>query len=155
MILKGDSIIFENYYGIADMSTGERISEKTRFNIASISKQFTVVGALRLVDEGTLSLDTPIAPYFPQYTATFWNDIKLWHLMSHTSGLPDTRDRSNRNACVYANDAISMSYFPNVTALCFNPGECYDYKNPTFIHESVCEGSTGHIHRKNRKEIRL
>lgn len=53
--------------------------------------------------------------------------------MSHTSGLPDTRDRSNRNACVYANDAISMSYFPNVTALRFTPGECYDYKNPTFI----------------------
>ena len=133
MILKGDSVIFENYYGIADMTTGEPICEKTRFNIASISKQFTVVGALRLVDEGKLALDTPIAPYFPQYKASFWNDIKLWHLMSHTSGLPDTRDRSNRNACVYANDAISMSYFPNVTALRFTPGEYYDYKNPTFI----------------------
>ena len=76
MILKEDSVIFENYYGIADMTTGERISEKTRFNIASISKQFTVVGALRLVDEGKITLDTPIAPYFPKYIAPFWDKIK-------------------------------------------------------------------------------
>lgn len=133
MILKDDSVIMENYYGIADMTTGEQISEQTRFNIASISKQFTVVGALRLVEQGKIALDSPIAPFFPQYNALFWNDIKLWHLMSHTSGLPDSRDRSNREACVYANDAISMSYFPKVSQLLFTPGTHYDYKNPTFI----------------------
>lgn len=133
MILKGDSILVEKYYGIADMSTKEPISELTRFNIASISKQFTVIGALRLVEQGKLSLNSRIAQFFPQYTASFWEDIELWHLMSHTSGLPDSRDRSNRNACVYANDSISKKYFPTISELLFIPGSFYDYKNPTFL----------------------
>lgn len=133
MIIKNDSILFENYYGIANITTGEPISELTRFNIASISKQFTVVGALRLVEQGKLSLKEPISKWFPQYTEPLWNGIELWHLMSHTSGLPDSRDRSDRNACVYANDSISMSYFPSVKNLLFTPGEFYDYKNPTFL----------------------
>lgn len=133
MIIKNDSVLFENYYGIANMETGEQISESTQFNIASISKQFTVVGALRLVEQGKLSLNEPISKWFPQYTEPFWNEIELWHLMSHTSGLPDSRDRSNRNACVYADDSVSMSYFPSVKNLRFTPGEYYDYKNPTFL----------------------
>lgn len=133
MILKGDSVLMERYYGVADMETMEPISPLTRFNIASVSKQFTVVGALRLVEQGKISLNDTLSSYFQQYTAPFWNDIKLWHLMSHTSGLPDSRDRSDRKACVFANDSISMSYFPSVKELRFNPGTAYDYKNPTFL----------------------
>lgn len=133
MILKGDSVIMEKYYGVADMETMEPISVLTRFNIASISKQFTVVGALRLVNEGKIALNDSLAHYFPQYTEPFWKQLQIWHLMSHTSGLPDSRDRSDRNACVFANDSISMSYFPLVKDLRFNPGSAYDYKNPTFL----------------------
>lgn len=133
MILKGDSVIMEKYYGVADMETMEPISVLTRFNIASISKQFTVVGALRLVNEGKIALNDSLAHYFPQYTEPFWKQLQIWHLMSHTSGLPDSRDRSDRNACVFANDSISMSYFPFVKELRFNPGSAYDYKNPTFL----------------------
>lgn len=133
MILKGDSIIMENYYGIADMKTGEPITSKTRFNIASISKQFTVVGALKLVAQGKISLNDNLSHFFPEYPQPFWSKIKLWHLMSHTSGLPDDRDRRNRNACVFANDSVSISYFPYIKKLRFSPGKFYDYKNPTFL----------------------
>ena len=133
MILKGDSVIMEKYYGVADMETKEPISMLTRFNIASVSKQFTVVGALRLVNEGKIALNDSLANYFPQYTEPFWKQLQVWHLMSHTSGLPDSRDRRDRNACVYANDSISMSYFPSVKELLFQPGSAYDYKNPTFL----------------------
>lgn len=133
MILKGDSVVMEKYYGVADMATKEPISVLTRFNIASVSKQFTVVGALRLVNEGKITLNDTLASHFPQYTESFWKQLQIWHLMSHTSGLPDSRDRSNREACVYANDSISMSYFPKVKELRFSPGSAYDYKNPTFL----------------------
>lgn len=133
MILKGDSVVMEKYYGVADMETKEPISVLTRFNIASVSKQFTVVGALRLVNEGKITLNDTLSSYFPQYTEPIWTQLQIWHLMSHTSGLPDSRDRSDRNACVYANDSISMGYFPLVKELRFNPGSAYDYKNPTFL----------------------
>lgn len=77
MILKGDSIIMENYYGIANMKTGEPITSKTRFNIASISKQFTVVGALKLVAQGKISLNDNLSHFFPEYPQPFWSKIKL------------------------------------------------------------------------------
>lgn len=133
MILKGDSLVMEKYYGVADMETKEPISVLTRFNIASVSKQFTVVGALRLVNEGKITLNDTLASFFPKYTEPFWKQLQIWHLMSHTSGLPDSRDRSSREACVFANDSISMSYFPSVKELRFKPGSAYDYKNPTFL----------------------
>ena len=85
MILKGDSILMEEYYGLADLVTKEPITAQTRFNIASVSKQFTVVGALRLIEQGKISLNTHIAPYFPTYKAPFWNVIQLWHLIDRKS----------------------------------------------------------------------
>lgn len=133
IILKGDSIIHESYRGVADMKTGEAISAETRFNIASVSKQFTVIAMLQQAAKGLLSIDDKVSKYFPEYPQAFWQDITLADLAGHTSGLPDSRDRSDRNACVYATDESSARYFPGITALKFKPGEAYDYINPTFI----------------------
>ena len=144
LIMKGDSIVMEGYYGLADLETKEPISRDTRFNIASISKQFTVVGVLQQVAKGKIDINQCILDYCPQFTKSFWRDIKLWHLMSHTSGLPDSRDRSNRQATVVATDETSMSYFPSVDSLRFTPGAYYDYMNPTFILlAKVIESVTG------------
>ncbi len=144
LIMQGDSILMEGYYGIADMKRNEPISKDTRFNIASISKQFTVAGVLQQVAEGNVDINQCILDFCPQYTKPFWKEIKLWHLMSHTSGLPDSRDRSDRYATVIATDKTSISYFPTVDSLRFTPGAYYDYMNPTFILlAKVIESVTG------------
>ena len=133
LIMKGDSLLIEQYYGIADMETRCPITDTTTFNIASISKQFTVVGALQLQQQGKLDMSTPVGDFYPEFTADFWKIVTLKHLASQSSGIPDSRDRSSRERMIYANDSVSMSYFPQVKELTFCPGEYYDYVNPTFL----------------------
>lgn len=133
MIMKGDSLLIERYYGIADMETRCLITDTTTFNIASISKQFTVVGALALQQQGELDVNTAVGDFYPEFTADFWKIVTLKHLASQSSGIPDSRNRSSRENMIYANDSVSMSYFPQVKELIFNPGEYYDYVNPTFL----------------------
>ncbi len=133
LIMKGDSIIFEKYYGLADMDSRTPIDSSTTFNIASISKQFTVVGALALQQQNRFDINSIVGDYYPEYTADFWREVTFKHLASQSSGIPDTRDRSSRERMIYANDSVSMSYFPSVKETQFEPGTQYDYVNPTFI----------------------
>lgn len=133
IVVKGDSIIAEHYYGVADVETKQPVTATTTFNIASISKQFTVIGALTLQQKGMLDIDTSVRVFYPEFKASFWENVTLRHLASQSSGIPDSRDRSSRQKMIYATDSSSMSYFPLVTGLKFNPGECYDYINPTFL----------------------
>ncbi len=135
LIAHGDTIVYERYLGTADMETGATVDSATTFCIASISKQFTVMALLRedvrFAEPGGL-LDTPVSRWF-SFPQPFWRDIALRNLASHTSGVPDTRPRSDRDWCVHATDEQAAAYFPGVGPLSFAPGEYYDYLNPSFI----------------------
>lgn len=128
LIAKDDSIIYERYFGAATLPDGRPIDEHTMFNIASVSKQFTVVALL----QQDVDINTPCSEFF-DYPQPFWHDITLAHLASHSSGLPDSRDRSDRRVCVYADEEQSVQYFPTVKELRFKPGTAYDYLNPSFL----------------------
>lgn len=134
IISLGDSILYEAYFGIADMATHVPIGPETTFNIASVSKQFTVVGLLQLAAEGLVDIDAPLSDWFGKdYPQKFWEKVTPKHLASQSSGIPDSRDRSSREACIFATDSSSAAYFPKIESLRFTPGTAYDYVNPTFI----------------------
>lgn len=128
IIARGDSIIYERYFGVADMATGERVDSATRFNIASVSKQFTVAGVMQT----GVDIDRPVCDFEP-WPQPFWHEVTLRHLASHTSGVPDSRDRSDLQRCIEATDASSIEYFPAIDSLKFAPGTAYDYLNPSFL----------------------
>ena len=65
LILKGDSIIFDKGYGIADTELNTQIDGNTFFNIASVSKQFTAVAILKLAQEGKLDINKSIYDVHP------------------------------------------------------------------------------------------
>lgn len=132
LIAKGDSVLYEAYFGTADLATGEPIDSATLFCIASVSKQFTVAAVLKQMEAGTVDIDSAAARYLP-YKHPLWQRVTLADLAGHTSGIPDDRDRSSREACVFATDETSVEYFPGVTATKFEPGTAYDYLNPSFI----------------------
>lgn len=132
IIARGDSVIYERYLGIADMETREPVTADTRFNIASVSKQFTVAAILQQRALGHLDVNHTLERYVP-YTDPLWSTVTIADLCGHTSGIADTRDRSDRRRCIYANDSTSIAYFPNVHSLRFKPGTAYDYLNPSFL----------------------
>jgi CubicO group peptidase (beta-lactamase class C family) len=132
LVMKGDSIVFEKCYGIADIQTQKPITPETNFCIASVSKQFSAVAVLQLAEQGLLSIDDNLKKFFPEYKADFYNRITLHHILSHTSGIPDARSRTDKNFMLYSTDIESCKYLIDLDNLNFEPGTKYEYMNPTF-----------------------
>ena len=133
LILQGDEIIFDKGYGVADINTMAPITGDTFFNIASVSKQFTATGILKLMEEGKLSLEDNVAMYHPEFKADFWKNVKIKHLLSHSSGIPDARRGLTREQRIHGDDALAMQYFVDLDFQNFKEGEGYEYMNPTFV----------------------
>ena len=132
LIMKNGKKVFERCYGIADITSQKHITPRTNFCIASVSKQFSAVAIMQLAEKKLLSLDDNLKKFFPEYKADFYNRIKLRHILSHTSGIPDTRNRSDRNFVLYSTDVESCKYMIDLDKLHFEPGTQYEYINPTF-----------------------
>ena len=132
LVMKGDSVLFDKGYGLADLGTQAPIDGNTFFNIASVSKQFTAVAILQLAEERLLSLNDAVAQYF-SFPYAFWKEVRIKHLLSHCSGVPDLRGDMPLEAKRYATDSTALSYLPKVNELHFLPGSCYEYMNPTYV----------------------
>src|SRR5262245_58809849 len=92
LVLKDTAIIFAKGYGVADLVTKEPITTKTLFNLGSISKTFVANGILILQEEGKLSVEDSLIKYFPDFkNKEIAYKVKIKHLLTHTSGLPDNR----------------------------------------------------------------
>ncbi len=92
LVAKGDQVLFRQVYGYADRSLGKPLALDSRFRLASVSKQFTAAAILRLQDEGVLSVDDPLCRWINPCPAA-WAPIRLHHLLSHSSGVPDLMAR--------------------------------------------------------------
>jgi CubicO group peptidase (beta-lactamase class C family) len=92
LVAKGDRVLFRQAYGMADREAGEPNRIDSRFRLASVSKQFTAAAILKLQDEGVLTVRDPICKWIQPCPAS-WEAIRLTHLLSHTSGIPDLMAR--------------------------------------------------------------
>jgi CubicO group peptidase (beta-lactamase class C family) len=133
LIAKGDSIIYSKSFGLADIDRHVPNSDSTIFLIGSITKPFTALSILILVDQGKLSLDDPLAKFFPEIKVA--SKITITHLLNHTSGLQDYRSFPN-----WEKEGLSDATTPmtNVVKLynaplLFEPGEQFRYCNNGYI----------------------
>ncbi|WP_274362930.1 serine hydrolase domain-containing protein [Paenibacillus thermotolerans] len=92
---KDGGILFEKGYGLA--AEGVQNTPQTLYHIASLSKSFTAVAMMQLAEQGKLSLDDPLSKYIADFPGG--DNIKISHLLSHSSGIPD-----------YMNPAFSFDY---------------------------------------------
>lgn len=81
--------VFAGAYGHAHLGLGVRNELDTRFNTASITKMFTAVAALQLVERGELSLDATVHDLLPDLGIGMADRMTVHHLLSHQSGLGD------------------------------------------------------------------
>jgi len=92
LVARGDEVLFRQVHGFADRSQGTPLQLNSRFRLASVSKQFTAAAILRLQDEGVLSTYDPLSKWI-QPCPPAWEPIRLHHLLSHSSGVPDLMAR--------------------------------------------------------------
>lgn len=84
-------VLYSRGFGVDNAELGSMVRPESLFRAASITKIVTGILTMRLVEEGRLSLDTPIVCYLPWFTLSDMRaaaSITLSHLLSHTSGLP-------------------------------------------------------------------
>lgn len=86
-ITHNGELVAERSYGLASIQNDAPVTAKTRFEIASITKPFTAVGIMMLVQDGRLELDAPVTRYLADAPAA-WRTITVRHLLNHTSGVP-------------------------------------------------------------------
>ena len=134
LIAKDGNIIYENGFGFADIKTREPITTKTVFNLGSISKTFVAYGILKLASENKLSLNDNLYKYFPDFkNATIAKQVKMYHLLTHTSGLPDSRKvKEEHDFYLTAKDEENWAPIKQTDTLEFIPGSNYKYSNPAF-----------------------
>ena len=88
LIAKGNDILLQRGYGHANLEWGVLNDPKTKFRLGSITKQFTAAAILMLEERGLLNTDDFIAKHIPKAPAA-WKNIKLFHLLNHTHGIPN------------------------------------------------------------------
>ncbi len=133
LVLEGERILFDKGYGLADLETRKPIDGNTSFNIASVSKQFTAVAVLQLVKQGRIHLDDPVGKFFPEWKAPIWQEVRIEHLLSHSSGIPDGRGYLTREEKIVGDENLAVEYMNTLEELHFPPGTAYEYINPTYV----------------------
>lgn len=85
LVTKNGAILIKKAYGLADYEWRIKNTIDTKFQLASVTKQFTAAAILQLVDSGRLSLNDKLSKFFPDYPKA--DSISIHMLLSHTSGL--------------------------------------------------------------------
>ena len=84
-----DKVLLDQAFGAADLSTGEKLTPRHRFRVASHSKSFTAAGVMKLREQGKLKLDDPIGDYVGKLNSAIARTT-IGQVLSHSAGI--TRD---------------------------------------------------------------
>jgi len=90
-----DQVLYSSAYGYANRTWGIKNDLNTKFRIGSISKMFTAVAVLKLAQEKKISLQDKIHTYLDLKNSNIPNDVTVYHLLTHTSGIGDYFDEKN------------------------------------------------------------
>lgn len=130
LVLKNGKPLTHFYAGNANLEWPSRVNAETVFEIGSVSKQFATASILLLVQEGKLSVDDNISKFFPNAPAA-WKDIKVRHLLSHTSGIHNYDGLDGYELRQHLTQAQFIERLGKLP-LDFAPGESWSYSNSGF-----------------------
>ena len=131
MIIKDGEIIVEKSYGLAELDTKTAVSPNTNFRLASVTKQFTAMCILQLIEKGDITFKTKLTDIFdnfPEYGKT----ITIKHLLQHTSGLIDYENLIPDTAMIQVLDNDVLEMMKQVDSTYFEPGSKYQYSNSAY-----------------------
>ncbi|UFH53851.1 serine hydrolase [Spirosoma sp. KNUC1025] len=148
-------VILKKGYGMANMEWNIPNSASTKFRLGSITKQFTSMLIMQLVEQGKLKLTGKITDYLPDYPKATGSKITIHHLLTHTSGIPSytgfpkffetmSRDPYTPEAFVKKFSGLPLE---------FEPGSKFSYNNSGyFLLGVIIEKVTGKPYAEVLKE---
>jgi CubicO group peptidase (beta-lactamase class C family) len=87
-IVSKDETIYCRGFGFSDISSGVAATPRTLFGIGSVTRSFTALAIMQLAEEGKLKLDDPIAKHTGLKLKPFGEEVRVHHLLTHSSGIP-------------------------------------------------------------------
>ncbi|WP_436489016.1 serine hydrolase domain-containing protein [Chitinophaga sp. ARDCPP14] len=125
---------FVKAYGIADLTTGKPVNVASEFRIASITKPFTAVALMTLVEQGKVGLYDKLSKYFKDYPKG--DSITIYQLLSHTSGIPnwwegETPANTPGNFPMCKNPHLYLQAMKK--PFLFEPGTKHSYSNSGYV----------------------
>ena len=135
----GKKVKYENSFGYNDLEMKTELTDNSIWQICSITKQFTTVACLKLIDENKLSIQDKISKYFDNLPESYRN-ITVYNLLTMTSGIKDYINEKDLYDSTWENvrdNVLSDS-------LNFKPGNAWSYSNTGFwIAAKIIEKITG------------
>jgi CubicO group peptidase (beta-lactamase class C family) len=132
LIAEKGKIIFEKGYGYSNEETKQRNNPETIFELASCSKQFTAAAIVLL--KGKLKYEDKITKYLPELT--FWDDVTIYELLRHTSGLPhfmSDMPTGQPRSKIITNEDVIRFYATRKDTLLFTPKSRHQYCNTNYV----------------------
>ncbi len=155
LVAENGKVMLKKGYGLANMEWNIPVEPDTKFRLGSITKQFTSMLILQLVQEGKIKLEGKLTDYLPDYRKDTGDRITIHHLLNHTSGIPSYTGLPNFFK-ESSRDPYSVSDFIKKFAsgdLDFEPGTKWNYNNSGyFVLGAIIERVTGKPYEQVLKE---
>ncbi|MBG7631507.1 MAG: beta-lactamase family protein, partial [Bacteroidetes bacterium] len=133
LISRNGNIIYKKAFGLANLELNVPMEADNVFEIGSMTKQFTAISILMLMEKGKLNLDDEITKFIPDYP-TNEHKITIHHLLTHTSGIKSYTSMKKLNK-ISKQDLTPLElidFFKN-EPIDFVPGEKFKYNNSGYV----------------------
>lgn len=136
LLARDNEIVLIKGYGCAEYILQEKNTSQTIFRTGSVTKPFTAVIILQLIERKLLKLNDKLSLFYPDYP--HGNEITVKHLLSHTSGIENYTDmESFENTCTKSLTIDQLIEVFKDEPLTSKPGSKYNYSNSN-VSEHLC-----------------
>lgn len=146
LVAENGKVVYKGAFGMANIEWGIPNTPDTKFRLGSITKQFTAMLTLQLVEQGKIKLDGKISDYLPNYRKDIGEKVTVHHLLTHTSGIPSYTSQPGFFENVSRNPYKVGDFVKQYASgnLDFEPGSKYSYNNSGyFLLGAIIEQVTG------------
>lgn len=134
LVVLNGKVLLSKTCGFTDHAATQLLNDHSAFQLASVSKQFTAAGVLRLAEMGLLELDDPVANHIDGFT---FEKVTIHHLLNHTSGIPDEymklakQHRKSIGDVLTSSKVVELVKHYSKTELA--PGDLMEYSNTNYV----------------------
>ena len=133
LVARDGHVLFQKPYGLANRENDVPNKLETKFRLGSITKQFTAMGVMILVERGKIRISDLVCDYIDNCPEA-WNGITLRHLLNHASGIPNftALPDADQFACLQMTPLAAIARFRD-KPLDFPPSQNFRYSNSGYL----------------------
>jgi CubicO group peptidase (beta-lactamase class C family) len=131
VVIRDGKVVLSEAYGLAHLEKRAPALPESNFRLASLTKQFTAMAVMLLVEEGKLRLEDRVVDVLPGFPA-YLGEVRIRHLLQHTSGIWDYEDFVPATHPVQVKDRDVLELLARKDRTYFPPGTAVRYSNSAY-----------------------